>query len=431
VPALSRPSPALLTRCARTVAVVLLPLLAVAVLSASAPAETGFNPVAGPQFNDPTADSAGQYSITNALTDNVAHAPKGSVIRMAFYSLSISGIVDALVKAHDRGVNVQVLMDAHGANSLWTKLVGALGTDAAAGSFAVLCQNGCVQGYSSGSLHAKFYMFSTTGNGHWVTTVSSANPTGAQATQAWNNAYSTVGDTTVYRTHYDFFKAMAKSATTGPRLGSYGREVLATPYRTYTFPRQSTGTSTDTMWQILNRVSCSGAAAGYGTAGHHTRIRVDMFEWTANRLAVAQKLAALRTAGCSIGVIYTSGAVDDTVKSTLTGAGISVADSSKDGNGDGVADHYTHDKMLMVDGKYNGNAKVRRVFTGSPNLTANSLKHNDESMVEIASSAVYTAYYTHWHDLWTWSKTASGTPTPQVKSAGGEVHLTKAQREDS
>jgi len=400
-------------------------------LSASAPAKSGFNPVTGPQFNDPTSDDAAkQYTISNNLINNANNAPKGSVIRMAFYSLSIPGVSDALVKAHERGVNVQVLMDAHAANAQWKKLTDALGTDPQASSFAMLCTNGCIQGYSTGALHAKFYMYSTTGNGHWVTTVSSANPTDTQATQAWNNAYTTAGDTTVYRTHYEYFKAMLASAT-GERRDYYAREVLKSPHRTYTFPKESANYKTDTMWQILNRVSCSGAASGYGTAGHHTRIRMDMFEWTANRLAVAQKLAALRKAGCSVGVVYTSGAVDPNVISTLTDAGISTADSTKDGNGDGIADHYTHGKTLMIDGKYNGNAKARRVFTGSPNLTANSLRHNDESMVEIASSSVYSAYYKHWQSLWQWSKTSSGQTTPQVKSAGEKVKLTEAQREDS
>lgn len=427
--AISRPSRALVTRA---LAVVFVPLLVVAVLSASAPAQTGFNPVAGPQFNDPTSSTrANQYTITNNLINNVNNAPKGSVIRMAFYSLSIADVVDALTKAHGRGVNVQILMDAHGAPSTqWNRLADALGTDPQASSFALLCTKGCIQGHDTGSLHAKFYMFSTAGNGHWVTTVSSANPTNGQALQAWNNAYTTVGDTTVYRTHYEFFKAMLASAV-GDRLEYYAREVLSAPYRTYTFPKESSSYVTDTMWQILNKVSCSGAASGYGTAGHHTRIRVDMFEWTAYRLAVAQKLATLRKSGCSIGVIYTSGAVDPKVTATLTDAGISVADSSKDGNGDGIADHYTHGKTLIIDGKYNGNPKARRVFTGSPNLTSNSLRHNDESMVEIASSSVYNTYYSHWQSLWKWSKTSSGSTTPQVKSAGQKVRLTKAQLEDS
>lgn len=429
MPAFSRPSRAFVTR---SLAAVLVPLVAVTALSASAPATTGFAPVAGPQFNDPTGGADDQYALTNAMIDNADHAPKGSVIRMAFYSLSTPSVVDALVKAHDRGVNVRILMDAHGTpSSLWTRLADALGTDPNATSYAVLCTNGCIQGYATGALHAKFYMFSTSGDGHWVTSVSSSNPTNAQATQAWNNSYTTVGDTTVYNTHYKFFNAMLASATAGNRLEYWANEVLATPYRTYTFPKQSTGTATDTMWQILNKVSCSGAASGYGTAGGHTRIRVDMFEWTLNRLAVAQKLAELRKAGCSVGVVYASSAVDDTITSTLTDAGISVADSVKDGNGDGVADHYTHGKTLIVDGRYNGNAKSRRVFTGSPNLTANSLKHNDESMEEIASTSVYNAYYTHWHDLWTWSKTSSGGTTPQVKSAGKPVKMTDAQLDDS
>lgn len=424
----SRPTRALVTR---GLAVAFVPLLAVAGLSASAPAKTGFNPVAGPVFNDPTSDSAAkQYTITNNLINNANNAPKGAVIRMAFYSLSIPEVTDALVKAHARGVNVQVLMDAHAANGEWGKLTKELGTDANAPSFAILCTNGCIQGYATGALHAKFYMYSTSGNGHWVTTVSSANPTGAQATQAWNNAYTTVGDTTVYRTHYEYFKAMLASIT-GDRREYYAREVLKAPHRTYTFPKKSFSASTDTIYQILNRVSCSGAASGYGTAGHHTRIRLDMFEWTANRQDVADKLAALRKAGCSIGVIYTSGAVDPRIISTLTDAGISTADSTKDGNGDGIADHYTHGKSLMIDGKYNGNGKVRRVFTGSPNLTANSLRHNDESIVEVASSTVYNTYYKHWQTLWQWSKTASGNTTPQVKSAGEKVQLSKKQLEDS
>lgn len=419
------------TTLARALAVALVPLLAVAASPAGAPASTGFDPVAGPQFNDPTSDStATQYTITNHLIDNANHAPKGSVIRMAFYSLDIPAVVDTLIKAHDRGVNVRVLMDAHAANAQWTRLTGALGTDPAASSYAILCANGCIQGYRGASLHAKYYMFSTAGDGHWVTTVSSANPTGTQAVQAWNNAYTSVGDTTVYRTHADFFQHMLDSAT-GERQNYYAREVLRSPYRTYTFPKQSTGTDTDTMEQILGKVSCSGAAGGYGTAGHHTRIRMDMFEWTRNRLAVAQKLAALRKAGCSIGVIYSSGAVDPEVTRTLTGAGISVADSSKDGNGDGIADHYTHDKSLLIDGAYNGNARVRRVFTGSPNLTANSLRHNDESLVEIASTAVYDAYYKHWQSLWQWSKTSSGNTTPQVRIGGKKIGLTKTQLEDS
>lgn len=428
------------TRLVRALAVALVPLLAVAASPAGAPASTGFDPVAGPQFNDPTSGrTATQYTITNHLIDNANHAAKGSVIRMAFYSLDIPEVVDALIKAHDRGVNVRVLMDAHAANAQWTRLTGALGTDPSASSYAILCTNGCIQGYRGASLHAKYYMFSTAGDGHWVTTVSSANPTRTQAVQAWNNAYTSVGDTTVYRTHADFFQHMLDSAT-GKRQKYYAREVLKSPYRTYTFPKQSTGSDTDTVERILDKVTCSGAAGGtsrtksgggYGTAGHHTRVRLDMFEWTKNRLNVARKLAALRKAGCSIGVIYSAGAVDPEVTRTLTDAGISVADSSKDGNGDGVADHYTHDKSLLIDGAYNGSTRVRRVFTGSPNLTANSLRHNDESMIEIASTSVYDAYYKHWRSLWQWSKTASGNTTPQVKIGGKKIGLTKAQLEDS
>src|SRR5690349_20682838 len=164
-------------------------------LTASASA-TGYTPHTGATFNKPTGTQAEQYAIMDQLMASVDAAPKGSAIRMAMYSISIQDFSDKLIAAHQRGVNVQLLMDDHSLGDQWLSLVNELGTDTQAKSFAVTCHHSCLAESDISYMHAKFYMFSTTGSAKKVVTVSSANPTNSQAKTGWNNAYTMVGDST-------------------------------------------------------------------------------------------------------------------------------------------------------------------------------------------------------------------------------------------
>lgn len=352
----------------------------------SGEAATVFAPEAGPVFNDPEGTTTEQYAIMRQIEQNVDTAPRGSVIRIAVYSITLGDFVDKLIAAHKRGVSVKVLMDTHGKNPLWSRLVSALGSRFSArgtSSYALPCSGGCVAHYYAGgkpegALHTKFYLFS--GGGKRTVTLSSANPTRAQAEVAWNNGYTSVGDTGLYNAYVTTFSDMAKGAA-GTHKPDYYWTDGSNP-KAYFWPKAQGGS--DTVLSMLKLVTCSRT--------HPSQVRLAVFEWTGYRIAVARQLATMAANGCKVTVLYTKGAVDPSVRSTLARSKADVRDSSHGTDANGYAAHYTHDKYLLIDGWYNGVGGRRVVMTGSANYTANGLYHNDESDMKITSSATYLAY---------------------------------------
>ncbi|GAA0349048.1 phospholipase D-like domain-containing protein [Actinoallomurus spadix] len=349
-------------------------------------ASAAFSPQAGPVFNDPEGSSARQYAIVRQIEHNIDTAPRGSVIRVAVYSINLKDFADRLIAAHKRGVYVKVLMDQHAKNAIWKGLVAALGSKVSsksASSYAALCYGGCMSHYYSGGdpvawLHAKYYLFS--GGGRRTVTVSSANPTDTQAEVAWNNSYTVVGNTGLYNAYVKYFTDMSKGAT-GAHKANYYWTYGSNP-KAYYWPKAKGGS--DTILSSLKLVTCSKT--------YPTQVRIAMFEWTDNRLSLAKQVAAMASRGCRVTVLYTKSAVSSSVRSTLAKSKVDVRDSTQGRNGNGYAEHYTHNKYLLIDGRYNGVSGRKIVFTGSANYTANALYHNDESDLKITSSAVYRAY---------------------------------------
>ncbi|GLY80356.1 phospholipase D-like domain-containing protein [Actinoallomurus iriomotensis] len=355
-------------------------------------ADAAFNPKAGPVFNDPEGDTAAQYAIVRQIETNIDTAPAGSVIRAAFYSINLSDFADKLIAAHKRGVYVQVLMDQHAQNSTWSRLVSALGkkvSTASAASYAAVCYGGCVahhytNGAPSAFLHTKFFLFS--GGGTRAVTVSSANPTDTQAEVAYNNSYTVVGNTGLYNAYVKTFTDMAKGATGKYKPGYYW--TYGSNPKAYYWPKASGGS--DTVLGMLQLVTCSKT--------YPSQVRVAMFEWTDNRLPLAKQLVSMASKGCKVTVAYTKAQVSSTVRSTLANSKIDVRDTTHGKDADGYAEHYTHDKYLLIDGRYSGASGQKIVLTGSANYTANSLYHNDESDVKVTSSTVYAAYLANFND---------------------------------
>jgi phosphatidylserine/phosphatidylglycerophosphate/cardiolipin synthase-like enzyme len=355
-------------------------------------ADAAFNPRPGPIFNNPEGDPVEQYAIMQQIENNIDSSPKGSVIRLAFYSINLNEIADKLIAAHKRGVYVKVLMDQHSQNAIWRRLVAELGNKVntnSASSYAALCYGGCMAHHYSGGtpaswLHAKYYLFS--GGGKRTVTVSSANPTSAQAEVAWNNSYTVVGNDGLYNAYVKYFTDMSKGAA-GTHKTNYYWTYGSNP-KAYYWPKAS-GAS-DTILGMLQLVTCSPA--------YPTQVRIAMFEWTDNRLPIAKQLVTMASKGCKVSVIYTKDQVASSVQSTLANSKVDVRDTTHGTNEDGYAEHYTHDKYLLIDGRYDGVSGKKIVMTGSANYTANGLYHNDESNLKITSSAVYSAYLANFGD---------------------------------
>lgn len=388
---------------------VLLPMLATVLTQAPPPAsaddEEGpcttrtYTPTYGARFNNPQGDDAQKWALMNPLIDSICSTPKGAVIRIAIFSISVERFADALIEAHQRGVHVQVLMDAHAQNGLWRRLAGNLNTRTSASdkSFAKTCPGGCLTWYEGSSLHAKIYMFSTAGKAKAVTVLSSANPTNSQALVASNNNYTNVESSTkgpLYTAHRKYFEVMTAAATdSSKRNFNYYRSAANSSgtHRVWFFPRSGYGNSNDTVWNTLDNVGCS------KTASRTSTVRIAMFQWTAGRKNIADKLVSMGKAGCKIDILWTAGAVDSEIKTALASkTNVRVSDTSVDVNGDGTADHYTHNKYWLIDGFYNG-SRVKYSITGSVNFTSNGQRWNNEVMERLTSTTNYNAFLNDWN----------------------------------
>ena len=101
-------------------------------------------------------------------------------------------------------------------------------------------------------IHSKLYLFSRTGGATQVSMNSSANPAETGVSKSWNNTYTTVGDKTLYDANVDNFNDMLPDKTNT----NYYHTVESPPYKEYFFPRAGSTKNSDTLYNILNDVSC-------------------------------------------------------------------------------------------------------------------------------------------------------------------------------
>ncbi|MET9896438.1 phospholipase D-like domain-containing protein [Streptomyces sp. NPDC006465] len=356
----------------------------------------------GPRFNDPE-DPAAQMNVMGPIIESINSAGCGQTIRVAMYSISNAqpgpDFANALIAAHQRGVTVKALMDAHSSNTLWQSMVTELGNDPRASSFAALCPGGCLTHYAGSALHAKYYMLSGGSDANRTVTVSSANPTSAQAGTAWNSSATVKGNVALYNSYVSYFTAMAKGALNGPGplAPDYYNSTSATAARklsppSYQWPKART--RSDTWVDFLSNIKAPAT------------INIAMFQWTShgqpgdeNYLELPKKLVSLARTGVKIHILITAGQVDDSVQNYLKNrSNIDVHDTSRGTDANGNALHYTHDKYMMVSGGYAGVADSRLVFVGSSNWTSNGVWHNDESDLKLSGRSSYDLFMADWQN---------------------------------
>ncbi|GAA3962004.1 hypothetical protein GCM10023085_50610 [Actinomadura viridis] len=335
--------------------------------------------VTGAVFAEPVGgDPAALYGRICAL---VRQTPAGERIRVAQFVMSgASGrdFADELIKAHRRGVHVQVLLDGdtRGA-AVATRLAAGLGTDTSAGSWLRVCSGppsgGTAACIGNKGQHNKFYLFSRSGGASDVVVQSSANVTDLNSTTYWNNAVTLTGNRRLYQAYNDYFDDLEaerknldyyRVVTTGSAGGSV---------RAHFFPRAGG----DPIVEYLDKVSCRDGAA----------IRVGMSEWDAYRVAIAGRLRDMAAQGCSVSVVH--GIVGDEVRQVLLSSpGIEVR-KLDDG---GALPGRIHSKYLLIEGSYDGDPHARRVVTGSHNYNETSLRRNDETLLALNNKAIYAQY---------------------------------------
>ncbi|HET6760125.1 MAG TPA: phospholipase D-like domain-containing protein, partial [Propionibacteriaceae bacterium] len=268
-------------------AVIALSVLALGIVIVP-PAQAAYMPTAGATFNNPLGSRAQQTVLMDQIIEAVNNVPAGSIIRFVAYSFDYDPMVTALSSAKDRGVQVRLLIDSHAETDQIKRLRSKLGTGTSDGSYLRTCKYSCMANEPS-FIHSKLYLFSRTGGATRVAMNSSANPAETGVSKSWNNTYTTVGDKTLYDAYVDNFNDMLPDKTNT----DYYHTVESGPYpiKEYFFPRAGSTKKSDTLYNILNDVSCP------------STIKLTTYFWTSARLYLAEKLTALQKAGCHVEVI--------------------------------------------------------------------------------------------------------------------------------
>jgi phosphatidylserine/phosphatidylglycerophosphate/cardiolipin synthase-like enzyme len=385
-----------------------------------------------PVFNDPAGDPTAQYAIFQQLGRLIDRVPAGETIQMSWFEYKVPDWADTaakpdittrLIRAHQRGVNVRIVLDNQTkvwdenlkpepgwkdkteANVLMTPyqdLKPELGTNTGASSFIVLCKEntGCIGrrkiGNANAYNHNKFLTASKVvlNNGtvkSGVVFQSSGNLGTWDADTAYNNSI-TFTEPAAYTNYLNYFADLRAYSTASTGSNNYYRiGNTQDQYKTHFFPRMETNgdlnqASTDTMVSVLDSVKCSYVGETDGLK-HQTDIRVLM--WSLTRIAVATKLADLVKAGCWVDVVYTNTNASALAALKNVGGkpiGITACAASHGGRTLKV-----HSKYMLIDGAYDDD-QIPRVFMGSHNYSITALRSADETMVRIRSADVHGHY---------------------------------------
>jgi phosphatidylserine/phosphatidylglycerophosphate/cardiolipin synthase-like enzyme len=376
-----------------------------------APSAAAWEPKDGALFNNPRGDFDARWRVVNHVNKAVAEARPGSRIMFSTFLMDSKTSANALLKAHRRGVKVQVVMDGDDAFTGQAKRlrrafnadnrkirrgdrkVNKKGEPRKWGpdqSFVVFCDGSCRAGRANN--HSKFYVFTRTGKAKDVVMVSSSNLNKGGAVRGFNDLYIARGRGGLVDKYASIHAEMARdSGRDGDRYREYKYGQLTTRF----YPKSRGG---DPVLRDLDKVRCKGAKGGAGHRGR-TVINVSMFAWNSTRgMAVARRLVQLARARCEVSIIY--GAPSKIVAKYLRKAArkghVELWDSRYDRDGDGLVDIRVHHKYLLISGRYGDDRSAWRVHTGSQNWGRGTLTMGDENTVNIASRRVYRQYISNW-----------------------------------
>jgi hypothetical protein len=365
-------------------------------------------PPSGAAFNMPRGGVKARTKLVRRVIAAINHAPKDSTIRFAMYSFDRRDVANALLRAHRRGVNVQLIVNDNWTSAQTRRLRRAFGTKPRRSSFYVICRGSCRGG--KGNLHMKVYSFSRTGGATKVLMTGSGNLTDRAVSLQWNDQVTLLDSPGLYDLFVKVFRQLKFDRRVSPRRVAYAGtdtvdalfyRAVAEPTSTInsaTQPRRRPRPADDPVLKRLRAVDCA-AAPGYGNKGR-TRIRIMMYAWMRSRSYLADRVAYLKRQGCDIRVI--TSVSSSRVVRIIKAAGIPTRSADYDlvenAEGELVVNFYSHLKVMALDGTYGGQS-VRTVWTGSENWSGISFM-NDELILHLTGDKVHAKYVNHFDLLW-------------------------------
>ena len=380
-----------------------------------------YTPVVGVKYNNPLGDKQARRRIVTHLLRTINSVPPHEKIRIATWNFRSDEIADALIRAHNRGVSVRVVIDRLNANpdnnnDVFNRLTRGLRRYqrtrvTSMKSYTRRCVSACRA--SGGIAHNKFYLFSRAGLGKNIVMYGSFNATDLATGYQWNDLYTMRGHGIIYQEFNSIFDEMAldQNVTQPYDRDEYGR------FTSSFFPYKGKGTDGDPILDELDQVVCAGATGGTGTNGH-TKIRIAQTSMHGGRgKAIAERLRQMWQRGCDIRVVYAvfGNEVLYILRHTTRGP-VPIRQIAQDFTRDGVYDRYLHMKTMAVSGVYNGDTSANVTWNGSSNWTSVALA-SDEVVMRIVDAGVRRAYSTWFDYLFTHPPRFSNLPSSSTGSS--------------
>ena len=343
----------------------------------------------GAAFSNPVAGRA--TGVVEQVCNLVNQAVPGSSIRLANFVISGNAGMDftnALLAAHDRGVDVQVVIDGWQIdNPASVKLIESLGVDEAARSWVHVCSHKSPEGNTSSCIgtkgqHNKFYLFSETGGEKGVVVQSSANFTDVNSKTYWNNALTFTGNHKLFEGYGSYFDDLVTEVQDPNYYRTVSTGMQGGNVTAHFFP----SAAVDPVLDRVQELNCKNNGS--------TEIRIGMSEWDESRTGIADRLVEMSQAGCRVKIVH--GPVSETVLQRLSGQpGIELRELDSS-----VLPGRIHSKYLIVENATGKGSGQNLVLTGSHNYNTTSLRRNDEAIVETSRPDIYLQYRDNFEEMW-------------------------------
>lgn len=377
-------------------------------------------------FNYPIPGTP-DLALSNRLVELIDGTPQGERIMLSFFVIQANHpVIDALLAAYGRGVDVQVVLDSGDGqkakknaaiDAAFARLAEAFGSSTANPSFARQCNRSCITDEPESINHNKFATFTRTENARDVVFQGTGNlRADGSGDSAYNAAVVIYGDAVTYQQYAGYFADLySERRVSKDNYDAYRRPLTAGPVTAHFFPRTD---DKDTLAGWLQTANC---------AAQPTTVRVMAAFFS--RISVRNTLTKLAKAGCTVQVLARQETITRDFCDRLDPAKVAVKIAPKP-----TKDRVTiHAKYVLVNGNYAGLNDRTITWVGSHNFTDNALERNDETFVEFTDTAVNAAFAGNWERLWNDPGMSSGCGRAGAKDnaaveRSGDTEITKIAR---
>lgn len=350
-----------------------------------------WTPPTGVVFNNP-ADTSQRRAILQRVIQSIKNTVPTGTIHVVVWNLDDKPVVDALIGAKNRGVNVQVVVSGIVDNPNWDRLEASFNQNTSDDTFARQCQGACRS--SAKITHVKIFQFSRVNTASKISMFGSTNLTTPAGNRQWNDLV-----TTRNAKLYDYWSAKFQQFARDKAVSDPYEVRNFPPYRSTLFP----AAPRNPVLSELKRVRCKGATGHTGNGAGRTVVRIAIAGWfDAYGQAIADRLRTMWDRGCDIKIVTTLAGkgVNQTLKQRYGRGPVPVREVTVDRNADGIPERYLHLKALAISGVYAGDTSASALFTGSPNWSARA-QRSDEVWVRVLDrAAMVTKYRKHVNNLY-------------------------------